>query len=319
MSIPQACNLKSGTVIQGKWNKNSYRIIKRLGFGATGVVYLAAGPNGKAAIKVSDNSTAIISEVNVLRQFAKVQGSILGPSLLDVDDWLSPSTNQIIHYYVMEYLEGESLFAFIERRGEEWIEVFLHQLLNDLQKLHENGWVFGDLKPDNVLIVSSPPKIRWLDVGGTTLQGRAIKEYTEFFDRGYWGLGSRKAEPSYDLFCVAMIIINVAYKKRFTRSGNGYEQLVRMIDQKPLLTEIKPILLKALEGKYPEAAAMKMDLLKIQTRSGKRRMQQVQAARKKVRVKQKAHKKAGILETFFLVLSVLIAYFVYIYTNLIAM
>ena len=30
---------------------------------------------------------SITSEVNVLKSFAKVQGSTLGPSLLDVDDW----------------------------------------------------------------------------------------------------------------------------------------------------------------------------------------------------------------------------------------
>ena len=36
---------------------------------------------------MSDNGTSITSEVNVLKSFAKVQGSALGPSLLDVDDW----------------------------------------------------------------------------------------------------------------------------------------------------------------------------------------------------------------------------------------
>ena len=66
------------------------------------------------------------------------------------------------------------------------------QLLNDLDKLHQNGWVFGDLKPENLIVTGPPPKIRCIDVGGTTIKGRAIKEFTEFYDRGYWGLGQEK-------------------------------------------------------------------------------------------------------------------------------
>jgi serine/threonine-protein kinase len=166
----------------------------------------------------------------------------------------------------MEYLEGDNLFNFINQHGEEWLEVFLLQLLSDLHKLHQAGWVFGELKPDNVLVTLFPPKIRWLDVGGVTLKGRAIKEYTEFFDRGYWGLGSRKAEPSYDLFCIAMIIMNVAYKGRFVRARNGYDQLVHRIDQKPILMKYKPVLLKVFQGKYMNAIEMREDLIALRTR-----------------------------------------------------
>ena len=36
----------------------------------------------QVALKMSDNGMSITSEVNVLKSFAKVQGSALGPSLL---------------------------------------------------------------------------------------------------------------------------------------------------------------------------------------------------------------------------------------------
>ena len=81
--------------------------------------------------------------------------------------------------------------------------------------------MFGDLKPENLIVTGPPPSIRCIDVGGTTLQGRAIKEFTEFYDSGYWGLGTRKAEPGYDLFAVAMIMINTAYPKRFNKKDRG--------------------------------------------------------------------------------------------------
>ena len=37
-------------------------------------------------------------------------------------------------------------------------ECFVLQFLNDLDNLHENGWVFGDLKPENLIVTGPPPK-----------------------------------------------------------------------------------------------------------------------------------------------------------------
>lgn len=67
-------NFASGTIIQGKWHHNRYTIIRELGRGANGIVYLADWNGKKVAIKVSDNHVTITSEVNVLKSFTKAQG-----------------------------------------------------------------------------------------------------------------------------------------------------------------------------------------------------------------------------------------------------
>jgi len=259
--LKNQCKVSPGTVITGKWHSNQYTILKELGLGANGVVYLANHNNTQVALKMSDNGMSITSEVNVLKSFAKVPGSALGPSLLDVDDWKQKSGQ--ISFYVMEYLNGPDLLAFINLKGKSWTVVLLLQLLSDLDKLHQNGWVFGDLKPENLIITGPPPRIRCIDVGGTTIQGRAIKEFTEFYDRGYWGLGSRVAEPSYDLFALAMIIINTAYPKRFKKTMGGISQLKEVIRQKPELKQLEKIILKALQGQYLSAKHMRDDLLEL--------------------------------------------------------
>lgn len=258
-TLKSQCNPRPGTVITGKWYKKSYTIIKELGFGANGVVYLAKHKNTHVALKMSDNGMSITSEVNVLKSFAKVQGHSLGPSLLDVDDWL---TNGIrISFYVMEYIQGPDFLSFLQIKGKSWTSVLFLQLLTELDFIHTNGWVFGDLKPENLIVTGPPPQIRCIDVGGTTIQGRAIKEFTEFYDRGYWGLGSRKAEASYDLFAVGMIMINTAYPKRFTKTSGGITQLREAIRQKPELMKFEKIIVKALQGHYRNAKEMRQDLL----------------------------------------------------------
>jgi serine/threonine protein kinase len=260
-SLKNLCKLDVGTRIKGKWHQNLYTIVKELGFGANGIVYLAEHNGQYVALKLSDNGMSITSEVNVLKSFAKVQGSTLGPSLLDVDDWIR--SKGTVSFYVMEYIQGQDFLKFIEQKGKSWIPVMILQLLSDLDRLHTNGWVFGDLKPENLIVTGPAPKIRCIDVGGTTIQGRAIKEFTEFYDRGFWGLGSRKADPKYDLFAVAMIIINTAYPKQFPKTTGGIQQLKKMIMEKPELLLYKDLLLFSLQGHFSTAQEMRRYLLDL--------------------------------------------------------
>ncbi|GMB10056.1 serine/threonine protein kinase [Thermolongibacillus altinsuensis] len=304
------CKLPAGTVVKGKWHRHSYKIVKSLGQGANGVVYLAQGSTGLVALKISDNSSAIISEVNVLRRFSEVQGVALGPCLLDVDDWFHPYINRTVSFYVMEYIQGEDFLSFIHKKGKEWIAILMLQLLGDLEKLHAAGWVFGDLKPENLIVSGSVPRVRLVDVGGTTLRGRAIKEFTEFFDRGYWGMGSRKAEPSYDLFAVAMIMINACYPNRFEKKGNEKEQLRAAILSNSYLKKYEKVLLRAIEGQYDAADEMKKDLIQLIHQSSSRQGKRVENKQKHSR------KKKRLLETAFLVIFVLFAYILYLYAQI---
>ncbi|AUJ24445.1 MULTISPECIES: protein kinase domain-containing protein [Virgibacillus] len=255
-------DIRPGIKLRGKWHGKTYLIQRKLGAGAIGVVYLCVSNGKQAALKISDKRSSMTVEVNVLRSLAKVQGNRLGPSLLDVDDWASPQ-GICYSFYVMEYLHGEPLISYVQRRGQAWIGVFMLQLLDALQELHQSGWVFGDLKADNLLVVSSPPKVRWVDVGGTTQIGRSIKEYTEFYDRGYWGLGTRKAEASYDLFAFTMVFLHVYYPNQFAKESSPQKQLFRKIDSVKELAPYRMVLKKALVGNYHTSKQMKNDLLKI--------------------------------------------------------
>jgi serine/threonine protein kinase len=335
-TLKNLSNIKAGTSVEGKWHKNRYVIVKELGYGANGIVYLAQHLNQFVALKLSHNGISITSEVNVLKSFAKVQGSTLGPSLVDVDDWMRPSGK--VSFYVMEYIKGPDFLTFIQQKGSVWIEVLVLQLLSDLHLLHCNGWTFGDLKPENLIVTGPPSKIRCIDVGGTTIQGRAIKEFTEFYDRGYWGLGSRKADPAYDLFAVAMIMINTAYPNRFQKNTGGLNQLQMMIRQKPELQKFEKVIIHALKGNYQTALEMRQALMDsnhadtyTQQKTTKATNSQPQKQRSKSVVQQqrsqvqnqaaaqsrqtfvKKKKKRHALETMVIVMTLSFLYLVYIY------
>lgn len=314
----QVCNVIPGTKILGKWHKHPYKIVKELGNGATGTVYLAESAVGPVAVKLGLNSMAITSEVNVLKHFSKVQGQVLGPSLIDVDDWVTREGN--VPFYAMEYLKGQELFSFVQGRGSEWIGILIVQLLGDLDRLHQAGWIFGDLKPDNLIVVGPPPRIRWLDVGGTTLLGRSIKEYTEFFDRGYWGLGTRKAEPTYDLFAVAMIIMNICYPNRFEKKAEGLKFLKERIEGMPILMQYENVLHNALQGKYENAQLMKKDVIecisisKHSVVSANVKQTSLKTKKQNKNIQKRGKEKSnGFIETFLFGSFLLLGYILYLF------
>lgn len=315
-SLRNQCNLLPGSVIIGKWNKNEYKIIRELGYGANGIVYLAQNGNHLAALKISDNGTSVISEMNILKSFSKVRGSALGPSYIEADDWLRNGTQ--IPFYVMEYVKGDSFLDFIEKKGPSWTGVLILQLLSSLSLLHKAGWVFGDLKPENLIVTLPSYMIRCVDVGGATLIGRSIKEFTEFFDRGYWGLGSRKADPKYDLFAVAMIIINTAYPKRFSKKTGADNQLMEMVKQADVLKPYQPVIEKALLGRYASAEEMRNEMIQLLSKQSAPVSRNTATTRVAKGKKQKGKRKSGqgLMETFLLVVIVSFFYVLYIYGQL---
>ncbi|MBO1004708.1 serine/threonine protein kinase [Pseudogracilibacillus auburnensis] len=305
------CKYPGGTIIIGKWQNKKYHLLKELGSGANGVVYLAKESSRHVALKMSMDSYSITSEVNVLKALAKVQGYALGPFLYEMDDWDVGSKK--IHFYVMEYINGPDLLSFVSQKGRVWAGIMVLQLLDILERLHKQGWIFGDLKPENLIVTGPTPHIRCIDVGGTTMNGRAVKEFTEFYDRGYWELGSRKADIQYDLFSTAMLIINLYYPKRFVKKEGGIKQLQRMISLKDDLIHLEPILNKALHGEYQSALAMKSELLAYLSDSPVRSKQRQSPMQTRQLGKKK--KRGSFLETMAVILVTLSLYAFYIYSR----
>lgn len=306
LSKNQDFNIPPGTIITGKWHQKQYQILKPLGYGAQGSVFLAHSERGRVALKFAWDNANVTSEVNVLNKFSKVQGSALGPSLYDVDDWVTGRGS--FSFYAMEYINGTSLFDCIKVRGFEWVPVFILQLLKDLGRLHHEGWVFGDLKPENLIVTGPPLKIRWLDVGGITQNGRSVKEYTEFFDRGYWGLGTRKAEPSYDLFAVAMIMIYLADFKRFEKNDQPEKQLLLKINQHPKLIPYAPVLTKAIKGEYKHALEMREEWFEKTNET----IGQVHRINNKDRSGRHQKKGSEWKSTLIVAVAIFFAYFIYV-------
>jgi serine/threonine protein kinase len=252
-------DFSKGKRIVGKWHQKHYEIVSRIGEGAVGTVYLVRTADRFAALKVCKSGVSISSEVNALKILSKVQGFSLGPSLIDVDDYVE---REIIPFYVMEFIKGIPFRTFIEKEGGEWVAVLIAQLLDDLHKLHRHGYVFGDLKPENLIVQGPPYRMRCIDPGGMTKLGRSVKEFTEFYDRGHWRMGNRAAEPSYDLFSVAMIIVSPMFPTSI-KSMHDLNHLEKVLENKQDWNQVECVVKRAWRGHYKDALEMKNELIRI--------------------------------------------------------
>lgn len=277
--------LRPGTCLTGKWNGHRYRLIRLLGSGALGTVYLAKGTskNDDVAVKIAKDPVSLTSEVRMMEKLSLLPGPPLGPSLYDFDDALI--AGQKISFCAMEYLRGIPLSEALRIRSFEWAVVCMLQLLKSLERLHKNGYIFGDLKPDNIMFMDTEQAIRCLDFGGVTQIGRSVREYTEFYDRTYWGYGTRKADPEYDLFACAMMLIYAACGHRFEKHEGPAGQMTRLIRSRADLILYEHVLMRAFKGRYHSAGLMRADLLRLamtgSRKPDRRPAPQVQTHRKK--------------------------------------
>ncbi len=248
----------------GKWHRHCYTILQELGSGANGTVYLAStNREKKVAVKVGADPLDLFMEVNLLREIQPVGGLRVGPFVIDIDDVVL--SDKSYAFYAMEYVEGERLDHYVKRVGSEWVPVLMIQLLSRLHILHSQGWIFGDLKPENIMVVKSDKQLRLIDFGGVTKIGSAVRQFTEEYDRAAWMAGDRRAAVSYDLFSLAVIMIKLvsgeeAWKK-IRHSERTLHLLYDIIRNVNDLNPYRTALAKALGGKYQSTSQMRQDLV----------------------------------------------------------
>jgi tRNA A-37 threonylcarbamoyl transferase component Bud32 len=140
-----------GSVVAGQ-----YRIVRRMGAGATGVIYEAARISDgiRVALKllrVAAAHEAVASDR--LRREAEALGLAWHPNVVEVIDHghLPDGTS----YLVMELLHGESLAARLKTKGRltpPELSPIAMQVCDALAAVHAAGVVHRDLKPSNIYL-----------------------------------------------------------------------------------------------------------------------------------------------------------------------
>jgi len=154
----------------GKFIGN-YEVLKRLGKGGFGTVYLAEHPDidRQVAVKVLHLEGEEL-ERRFIRE-ARSASRIKHPNVIEVFDLGTTEDGE--HYYMMEVLKGmefeEVLRRATAKNGRmtpEELYPYLEQICQALQAAHDMNVIHRDLKPENMFVVDgSELQVKVLDFG----------------------------------------------------------------------------------------------------------------------------------------------------------
>lgn len=186
--------LRADSTLQG----GKYRIIKKLGQGGFGITYLAENTllDGKVAIKEfffkeyceRDDSTSYVTvptssnRETVLRfkqKFIKEARTIFSlnhPNIVRIHDVFEENDTA---YYVMDYIEGESLGDMVKRRGaisEAEALGYVKDAASALEYIHSKNINHLDIKPGNLMKRKEDGRIIVIDFGVAKQYATVISE-----------------------------------------------------------------------------------------------------------------------------------------------
>ncbi len=149
-----------------------YRILKKIGEGGMGTVYLAQHVfiEKKVALKVLAPELARRQDLAMrFLQEAKSASRIGHENVIDISDF--SQTPEGLVFFAMEFLEGVDLGGALRQDGPmPWTRAkpIVLQVCRALRAAHNNGIVHRDMKPENVFLIQRegrPDFVKLLDFG----------------------------------------------------------------------------------------------------------------------------------------------------------
>lgn len=140
--------LNVNTILQ-----NRYQIIRLLGAGGMGAVYLARHLALNQNVALKECYSTDVAAATQFQTEATILARLSHPNLPRVTDFFVETNG--MRYLVMDYIEGQDLDQLIQQRGalvEQESLTWMHQIFNAAQYLHENRVIHRDIKPQNIII-----------------------------------------------------------------------------------------------------------------------------------------------------------------------
>ena len=138
-----------------------YRILRELGAGGMATVYLAADlkHDRQVAIKVLKPELAAVLGADRFVVEIKTTAALQHPHILPLFD---SGTADGFLYYVMPFIEGETLRAKLDRESQLGVEEAVRittQVADALDYAHRHGVIHRDIKPENILMHDGRPMV----------------------------------------------------------------------------------------------------------------------------------------------------------------
>ena len=244
-----------------------YEIVRLLGQGAMGEVYLGRDPGIGRDVAIKTIRPALIGldlGGDVRDRFAreaKAAGLLHHPNVVTVFEF---GTDGDLLYLVMEYVPGEDLAALMHRdelTPSDLLEI-LAQVCEGLAQAHKHGIVHRDIKPTNVMVLREEDGLqaKVMDFGVAKLSGGDITQTGQVVGTlAYMApeyLRSGHAEPASDLFSVGVMLHEGLSGEKPFKGGTTGAMVYTIIHDEP-----RPLEDTVFDGVSPSVKALTSRLL----------------------------------------------------------
>ncbi|MGB5173252.1 MAG: protein kinase [Thermoanaerobaculia bacterium] len=243
-----------------------YEIVEPLGAGGMGEVYRARDTRleREVAIKVLPEHLSENPELRQrLEREARVVSSLQHPNICTLHDIGSENG---VDFIVMEYLEGDTLAARLEKGPVPMHELFpiATSIADALDKAHRQGLVHRDLKPGNIMLTRTGAKL--LDFGlakgsaalsdptaptqsptmsPLTTEGMLVGTFQYMAPEQLEG---KEADARSDLFAFGSVLYEMATGQRAFQGETQASLIASVLDREPApLAELQPLAPPALD------------------------------------------------------------------------
>jgi serine/threonine protein kinase len=232
-----------------------YHVLKKLGEGGMGTVYLAehVKMGRKSAVKVMN--PGMVADADAISRFnreAQNASRINHANVAAVYDFGETSDGQT--YLAMEFIEGPALTKVIEEAGSltpHRAAEITRQASEALAVAHDMGIVHRDLKPDNIMLAKGREGVDIVKVVDFGIAKAAAEEGQKVTKTGmvvgtpeYMSpeqLSGDKLDGRSDTYSLALVAFNMFTGKLPFPADTAQESMIaRLVEQPKQLSEMKP-------------------------------------------------------------------------------
>jgi serine/threonine-protein kinase len=232
-----------------------YRVLRSIGEGGMGRVYLAehVKMGRKSAVKVMSPALAPTPEaISRFNREAANASQIHQPNVAAIYDFGETADGTL--YLAMEYVEGETLTALVQREGPlnpRRAAELTAQIADGLSAAHHLGIVHRDLKPDNILVTHQADGREWVKIVDF-----GIAKTTKDLGQNVTSIGTAIGTPDYmspeqlagetldartDVYSLGLVLFNMLTGSLPHPTMTSKQSLVQRLTAKPrALAEVRP-------------------------------------------------------------------------------
>ncbi|WP_411282087.1 protein kinase domain-containing protein [Gemmatimonas sp.] len=219
-----------------------YRVERELGAGGMATVYLAHDRkhDRKVAIKVLKPELGAVLGAERFLDEIKVTANLQHPNLLPLFD--SGASDGLL-YYVMPYVEGETLRVRLEREHQLPVDevVRLATLLaGALDYAHQRGVIHRDLKPENILLQAGQPVIADFGIalavaqaGGSRITETGLSLGTPHYMSPEQATGDRVIDARSDEYALGAVTYEMLVGEPPHTGATSQVIIARLMTEKP--------------------------------------------------------------------------------------